>query len=248
MFRDRGHVSVAAAQQLRMMVPTPAPMEVCPMPVRLLLPPVALLAAAGVASAAAAQSSVSVGVALTSDYVSSGATQTDGGPALQPYVEVGFPSGFYLGVWASNVDFGDDNRVEIDLYAGFRNEVGRLSYDLSYYRYYYDGTGFDSDELILALGVSATDRLSVALELSSDLDGGSTVTPGFAYALPAGLELSANWDINSDESESWDIGVGRSLGDTVSVDLRWYDATTVEDGRVAVTLSWDSDLSTLFGG
>ena len=211
------------------------------MPARILLPAAFLLAA----SAAQAQTTVSVGAALTSDYVSSGETQTDGGPALQPYVEVGFPSGFYLGVWASNVDFGDDNRAEIDLYAGFRNEVGRLSYDLSYYRYYYDATGFDSEELILALGVAATDSLSVALELSTDLDGGSTVTPGLAYSLPADLELSANWEINNDETESWDIGLSRSLTDTVSVDVRWYDATTVEDGRVSVTLSWDTDL---FGG
>lgn len=201
--------------------------------------------AIGAATGAHAQTTVSVGAALTSDYVSSGETQTDGGPALQPYVELGFASGFYLGVWASNVDFGDDNRAEIDLYAGFRNEVGRLSYDLAYYRYYYDATGFDSEELVLALGVAATDTLSLALELSTDLDGGTSVTPGFAYALPGDFELSANWEINSDETESWDIGLARSLTDTVSVDLRWHDATTVDEGRVSVTLSWDTDL---FGG
>jgi uncharacterized protein (TIGR02001 family) len=77
--------------------------------------------------AASAQATTSLGFAITTDYVSGGETQTDGGPAVQGYVEVELQAGFYFGAWASNVDFGDDNRVELDLYAGFRNEVGRLS-------------------------------------------------------------------------------------------------------------------------
>lgn len=65
-------------------------------------------------------------VALTSDYVFRGISQSDEGPAIQGGFDYtydaegdGFP-GFYAGVWGSSVDFndGDEASAEFDLYAG----------------------------------------------------------------------------------------------------------------------------------
>ena len=66
-----------------------------------------------------------------------GVSQTDEDPAIQGGVDVTIGSG-YVGVWASNVDFGtDDPSAEIDLYAGVKPTLGDTSLDLGviYYGY-----------------------------------------------------------------------------------------------------------------
>jgi len=44
-------------------------------------------------------------VALTTDYVKRGVSQSDSDPALQLGADVSFTNGFYLGVWASTTDY-----------------------------------------------------------------------------------------------------------------------------------------------
>jgi uncharacterized protein (TIGR02001 family) len=74
-----------------------------------------------------------LGAALTSDCVSSGVTNSDNRPVFQPYVEAEFGS-FYAGIRASNVDVGDDDRFEIDLYVGWRGTWDIISSGINYYR------------------------------------------------------------------------------------------------------------------
>ena len=101
-----------------------------------------LLATALATPAAAQDVTLSWGATLTSNYISRGFTQTENRWAFQPYAELGFGGGFYAGIWASNVRFeGDDDRVEIDLYGGYRFEVNGASFDLGYARYIYDRSG-----------------------------------------------------------------------------------------------------------
>jgi hypothetical protein len=59
------------------------------------------------------------GVALTSDYVSRGITNTDSHPALQGYIEPGVGS-VYVNTWSSNVDYGAGfEGTEIDVGVGY---------------------------------------------------------------------------------------------------------------------------------
>ena len=86
---------------------------------------------------------VAFGAEVTSDYMSRGTTQTDGGPAIQGYIEADV-STFYAGVWASNVDYGFDD-TEIDFSIGWRPELGNFSFDFGYVYYYYiidDGSSY----------------------------------------------------------------------------------------------------------
>jgi uncharacterized protein (TIGR02001 family) len=72
---------------------------------------------------------LSANVALTTDYVFRGQSQTDEGPAIQGGFDATWKV-FYLGVWASNIDFGAATNVngnleniadiEIDWYGGIR--------------------------------------------------------------------------------------------------------------------------------
>jgi uncharacterized protein (TIGR02001 family) len=76
-----------------------------------------LLAVAG----AAAQAGVSSTVAFTTDYDFRGISQTAKHPALSASIDYAHDSGFSIGAWASNLDFGDsaDEKLELDIYGGF---------------------------------------------------------------------------------------------------------------------------------
>ena len=66
-----------------------------------------------------------------SAYASDGIEYSDG-PVIQPYVELGF-GGFYAGLFATNAEealLGADS--EVDLYLGYRGEVGAFYYDIGY--------------------------------------------------------------------------------------------------------------------
>ncbi len=79
----------------------------------------------------------------TTDYVFRGVSQTDEDPAIQGSIDFGHSSGFYAGVWASNVDFdepGDGISTEIDYYVGWVFELpGETELDLQAVRYTYPG-------------------------------------------------------------------------------------------------------------
>ena len=109
--------------------------------------------------------SLSANVGMTSNYVFRGISQTGGDPAIQGGLDYAHSSGVYVGTWASNVGWLEDyqgytsGNVEIDVYAGFRNDIGDtgLSYDVGAIQYIYPGkkgtvTKADTSELYASLG------------------------------------------------------------------------------------------------
>src|SRR5690349_16569922 len=64
-------------------------------------------------------------LALTSDYVFRGVSQNMRDPALQAGLDYGFgDSGWYVGTWGSNVDFGTGGPdIEIDTYVGWSADM-----------------------------------------------------------------------------------------------------------------------------
>lgn len=113
---------------------------------------IALASCFSLAHSAEQPFSVSANVALASDYVVRGITQTDEGPAIQGGFDFNHDSGFYIGTWGSNVKFleGADVKpedradIEVDAYFGYANELNNgLSYDLGWIYYAYPGAGGD---------------------------------------------------------------------------------------------------------
>ncbi|MEM7150335.1 MAG: TorF family putative porin, partial [Pseudomonadota bacterium] len=77
-------------------------------------------------------------ITAASDYTFNGVSQTDNDPALQASLDYAYDNGVYAGVWASNVDFGDDTDFELDAYVGRYiqlNEQVSLDYGIAYYTY-----------------------------------------------------------------------------------------------------------------
>ena len=78
---------------------------------------------------------VSANVAMTSNYIWRGMTQSDNSPAIQGGFDLDY-KGIYAGVWGSNVKLGDAS-LEFDAYAGYTNDIFGISYDIGYLQYMY---------------------------------------------------------------------------------------------------------------
>lgn len=221
------------------------------------------LAAAGTAAAqddyddsapASPALTFSYGFAVTSNYIDQGVTQSDDNPALQGYVEAGFGL-FYTGVWASTVDFGgndvDDgefegDQVEFDLTLGIRPTFGQLWTDLNYTRYLYDNSGDCCGEIIGAAGYPITDFAELAGEVDWDPEENTTwieASLGLTFAEVWQMSGALGTDFGTEEwgerdKVAFDVGLGRSLGDIGTVDLRYYDSN-YDDGNLVLTIGAD---------
>ncbi|NMM14763.1 MAG: hypothetical protein HHJ17_14675 [Rhodoferax sp.] len=89
---------------------------------------------------------LSYNVGVTSDYRFRGMAQTSTNPALQAGVDFAHKSGFYVGVWGSNVSWirdyslATDGALEVDLYGGYKGEISKdFTYDLGVITYQYPG-------------------------------------------------------------------------------------------------------------
>jgi hypothetical protein len=84
-------------------------------------------------------------ISLVSDYIFRGQTQTWGKPALQLGIEADHQSGFYVGIWSSNVtsDWLPGASLEADFSAGFRHQFSNgIETDIGGTYIYYPGANF----------------------------------------------------------------------------------------------------------
>lgn len=95
---------------------------------------------------------VSGNVAITTDYRFRGISQSDRDPALQGGFDYAHESGFYVGTWASSVDFGTADTgaaggsIEWDFYGGFGKDINdNMSFDVGYIYYYYPSDNWTVD-------------------------------------------------------------------------------------------------------
>lgn len=102
------------------------------------------------------QAGVSANVSFTSDYIWRGMTQTDG-PALQGGFDFESESGFYAGIWGSNVNFNNGNGQELDYYAGYGFSLGELGVDVGYIVFDYPDSSPDLKFEEIYLGFSLGD-------------------------------------------------------------------------------------------
>ena len=152
---------------------------------------------------------VSATVTLASDYLFNGVTQTDENPALQGSLDWSNDQGAYAGTWASNVDFGDDTDMEIDLYAGISKALTKETwYDVGIAYYGYVGGDDSSDinyyEVYGALGYNTT---SIKLWYSPDYAGSEAkhYVVALMHTIPVTETLSVNLQVDKSESLDDDL-------------------------------------------
>lgn len=103
----------------------------------------------------------SYNLGLFSQYASRGISYTHERPALQGTVLYTDPTGWYLGLWVTNVskDFIHDGSVEDDPFGGYAGTHGDWSYDVGFWRWTFPGARlpvsgqkYDTVELYAQLG------------------------------------------------------------------------------------------------
>lgn len=83
-------------------------------------------------------------IGFVSDYYFRGISQSWHKPAVQGGFDISHSSGFYAGVWGSNVtpNTYPDANVELDAYAGYNGSISSvegLGYTVGFYGYFYPG-------------------------------------------------------------------------------------------------------------
>lgn len=184
------------------------------------------------------QHSTSASVALASDYVWRGYSQTDEDAAISGSFDYAHSSGFYAGAWGSNIDFDTpdndvDASMELDIYAGFSSEFGEtgIGYDVGVLRYMYPGEeSLDWNEVYGSLSYSF---FSFGIAHSGDVYGsgekGTYYSLGFDYELPYGLALSAGYgyydyddEVFEDNHQDYRIGIAKDFAG-FTLDVTYYD-------------------------
>jgi uncharacterized protein (TIGR02001 family) len=189
------------------------------------------------------ESNFSWNLALTSDYVFRGISQNDRKPAVQGGLDYAFgDSGFYVGAWGSNVDFGQGTPdIELDTYVGWNADVSdSLNLDIMLTRYNYYGASddfgdIDYNELIGAL--TWNEMLTFSAAYTNDYSNAGISSTYFN--LTGEWELAENFTFSAGVGHSefedidgytdWMLGISRDFG-PVNAALNYYDTNIDLDG------------------
>ena len=200
---------------------------------------------------------LSANVGLTSDYVFRGISQTAEGPAIQG----GFDATcgmFYVGTWASALDFDDAAHLEIDIYAGIKPKTGPVTWDLGviYYAYPNQNSAVELNMVEFKVGGSAEvwkgGTFGVTGFYSPDYTGELgptwTVEGAFSQALPqigmfsptfsalVGYQHSSDaayqGAFGDDSYVYWNAGVTFGFLEKWSIDFRYWDTNLPSDGSI----------------
>lgn len=105
------------------------------------------IAAGVILVAGSAHAGLTETVTIVNDYDFRGISQSAQDDALQLSVDYTPGSGWYLGAWGSNVEFGDATSFELDIYTGFSGSAGSFGYDVGVVWYTYDESIYNFPEL-----------------------------------------------------------------------------------------------------
>ena len=157
---------------------------------------------------------ISANLAITSNYVWRGMTQSHNSPAVQGGIDLGY-KGFYLGTWGSNVEFGpSNNNLEADFYAGYAGELAGIGYDVGFIQYTYpnEATPLNFEEAYIGLskdfgGFGINGKYSFGIDTAPD-----DYEVGATAALPAGFGLAASYGDYDTYGTRYSVAVTKTLG------------------------------------
>ncbi len=200
---------------------------------------------------------------FVSQYSFRGLAQSDEHPAVQGSFDYKHDSGFYAGIWGSNVDFndGDEASLEADLYAGWSGAFNDVSVTAGAIYYAYPGAdddlNYDFYEVLASVGydfkvVSLTGSLNYSPEYFADSGDALYAAANAKIPLPAEFALNLHYGYQSIDEEAsfgspdysdWSAGVSRSF-EGFDFSLNYVD-TDLDDGTECVS-GW-CDSRVIFG-
>ena len=214
--------------------------------------------AAGVlaGSSAANAGEIEANVSLATDYVFRGFSQTNEDPAISGGFDYGFEGGFYLGVWGSNVNFGEGSNTstEIDLYGGYAFDAAEnVSFDFGYVYFVYPGetSSLNYSEFLASVSISG---FTLGAVFSPDYFGSDSnavvINADYSFSLGGawGLDLHAGFTTTEDDDiaapgddyTDYSVAITTS-GAGVDFALTFYgtdvDDVDIADERVVFSIS-----------
>jgi uncharacterized protein (TIGR02001 family) len=184
-----------------------------------------LLALLATSSAAFAQTApaapeVTYNVGVVSQYRYRGLAQTKGQPALQGGVDYANKNGYYVGAWASQIQWIKDasststsytGNTELDLYGGYKFENTGIAYDVGFLRYQYVGNNYGN---VVSSGTqfanaNTNEVYAAATSGAYTFKWSYTLSNLFGYVGSRGsdyFDLTANYDMGSGITLSPHIG------------------------------------------
>lgn len=197
--------------------------------------------------------SISGGITGVSDYRFRGVSLSDKDFAIQPTLTISHESGFYVGVWGSNLaeNAGDD--IEVDLYAGFSGGE-ELTYDIGATYYLYPGvSSFNYVEMTGKLGSTfgpATVGVQLSYVPSQDNTGNADnwyYGTNATVALPdSPISIVGSIGIEDGAFTAGDEKVDWSLGLTAAVSGFTLGASYVDTNRKSIFAFEDSKAGFVF--
>ena len=198
--------------------------------------------------AQADNSPFSANVALGTDYIFRGVSQTLEDPAISGGFDFNHESGFYLGTWGSNVDFfaagdaGDQGAdMELDVYLCYQKDLGSgIGMDVGFIRYLYPSTDdLDFNEYYAKFSMaSGQTTFNASIYYSNEVFGTDNdslyYATGIDFAINKKITLSGSvglYDFENsipDNYVDWKIGLAYEL-DGWGFDLSYTD--TNDDGE-----------------
>ncbi len=206
---------------------------------------VKILAALGLMTMAGiAQADVTGTAAIVSDYDFRGITQTNEDPAVQLSIDYAGAGGWYVGTWASNIDWLSDASTEVDVYTGFKGGE-TLTFDVGIVYYAYPGEStVNTYEVYGKLGFK---WLTGSVYYTDDYYDSSEdeIYVAADAAIPVG-PLSLGLHAGFTDSEAYaggdytDYGVGLSYtASNITLGMKWVTAEFEDfsDDRVILSIS-----------
>ncbi len=176
-----------------------------------------------------AQAEVSGNIALVSNYLSYGLSQTQDDPALQLTATWSGATGLYLGGWASQVDFGEGTNTEFGISTGYYTEFSdKISLDIGAAQFLYEGTKVSRDynygEIYALL---ATQIIDVAIHYSWDYFGSDAeytilqVSRAFSVKDWLTITIGADYSATGDKDKYAILGESNFLHYYIRAEKDW---------------------------
>lgn len=196
---------------------------------------------------------ISGNVTLTTDYVWRGISQSNEDFAVQGGFDLALENGFYVGTWASNVDFQDepqDTNLELDFYGGFAGEFANgIGWDVGAIAYLYPDTedaDLDFVEVYGGLSTELENGLGLGGYVYYDFDNQNVWIEGsagysFTDSFAADVSLGNYSFDGGGDYTAYSVGATYSAPVGLDFDLRFWgtdvDNVSIADERVVLSVS-----------
>jgi len=191
---------------------------------------------------------VSANVAMTSNYIWRGMTQSANSSAVQGGFDLAYDN-FYAGTWGSNVDFGatDNSSMEMDFYAGYANTFYDVDYDLGYIQYAYPNEAKADNFGEAYVSLSKTIDM-VTLEVNyaygvktDDTDPENNLEGTVSLALPMDLGVDLTYGDYNNIGKYYSVGVTKSYDkfdlNVAFTGMDYEDDATDSENNLVATVS-----------